>query len=189
MQDGISINSIDAVPGSPDATILTLSNGVMAIYDRDRPRANTAATSVRPLFVTPDRAFLKLGGQCWTWADFDATGFTNVQSCVTEPAEVRHDHGLTYLSDGNRNFPVSLPTAGLVAVPIQAPQFAMDPARRRVFQLSPSNSLRALATYNMDNQEQRTLFMIGSSGFYSGLWINENGEAVVLSYPYVTIVK
>jgi hypothetical protein len=196
LPDGASVYAISTVPGSPNTSILTLYDGVMAIYDRDQPRSNTWGASGQigqalfpPVFVTPSRAFLKVGGQCWSWVDFDAQGFTNAQNCASEPAEARHDSGLTYLTDGNRNFPVSLPTAGLVSVPTQAPQFSMDLLRRRVFQLSTPAGPRVVATYSLDSQEQRTLFTLGFIPPGGGLWTNENGAAVVLAIPYLTIVQ
>ena len=188
----INIWAIAAVPGSPETVIVGTTDRAITIYDRDQPRARTfqnliQSTTTIP-FVTANRLFLTATPQCWSWVDFDPTGVISSQQCGPEPPEVKHDSGVVYLTDGTHNYPVATPLVP-VSQFILPPILAMDLSSRRVAQLSNNGSSRTLTLYNMDTQQQQTLFTFGSAQSSSGLWFNQSGNLLVQSFPYLTFVR
>jgi hypothetical protein len=68
------------------------------------------------------------------------------------PPEVQDDHGVTYVSDGVRNYVFSMPSPELLPFNSQV-AYAADPANRQAWEIIPSGYQTQLFQYNMDSQQ------------------------------------
>lgn len=172
--------------------------GQTVIYDGAVPRFLTALDSGVQLysligaeFIWPFAAFASgnrvifenlsvSGGACWQWLDFDSFSVEGGSSvCGPEPPELVHDHGVSYLTDGNRTLVVTFPGgAGTGYQPI----LLVDPNQRSAWSLAQGT----LTTLNLDSLAQ-SASSITSIGIPEALYRTPSGPLLVTSSSFYPI--
>jgi hypothetical protein len=135
------------------------------IYDGSKPRPRTQEDAgiqlgflrdsdfytPTPVFGTQNRIIFRdefAFPVCWQWLDFDGNGIEGGSSvCGPEPAELVHDHGVSYLTDGNRSLAVDFPAGGNFGY---LPVFLTDPVHRMAWALAYGT----LTSLNLDTLQQ-----------------------------------
>jgi hypothetical protein len=163
---GTGLVSMATPPDSPQTLIISTNSDIL-IYDRDQPRLFDAAAAGFPtfqgyslLFAGQKRIYGNQGytalhdtGFCLTWLNYDAFGISTSQSaCGPMPPEVQDDHGVTYVSDGVRNYVFSMPSPELLPYGSLV-YYAADPANRQAWEIIPSAYQPQLFQYNMDTEQ------------------------------------
>jgi DNA-binding beta-propeller fold protein YncE len=203
------VNSIVTPPDSPETLIVSTTDNLVLIFDRDRARPFDAATVGFPgyfsggypiFFASATRVYGGIPGPsssgsvtCWMWLDYDGLGFSGGQStCAAEPPEMHHDNGVTYLTDGARTYVTSLPWQQPPASSfLTASGRAIDLGRRHAWQYSFSNTSAAqLLDYDMDaRQLQLKLQMYTSSYTASGKpYPMSNGAVLLVTQSSIVVV-
>lgn len=184
------------VPGAPGTVIAWNSVDGLFVYDDDRPRPRSAVAagflaSDVPEFVAGSRIYLRSqGGSCWRWMEFDATGVTGGSpGCSsTTPEVVVRDGELTYLTDGQRNFAVSVPASATLGA---ITQVVADLPRRRAYALGWASGILRLMEFNLDTHQQRILV----PGLYSpypasmhALYLDTEGGLLLINGALITLL-
>ena len=199
-----SITNLLTPAGSAETLIVQLSSNSstfthpLRIFDRDKPRPIDSSTlglyvEGTAYFATGERIYngiLPIGGrQCWQWVTYDSTGVNGGQTqCSSTAPDAVYDSGLTYLTDGERTYAVSMPAQ-------QAPQYAclstpaglvVDLARRHVYgvRVSCGNSYGPVFDYSLDSQQLQTKIPYS----LPQLWITKSGGLLAANAGYIMLV-
>ena len=89
---------------------------------------------------------------CWQWLDFDSFGIESGNAvCGSEPTELVHDHGVSYLAAGNRTLAISLSAGVSESNP---PALLVDPVHRLAWSLNVFDYSGSLTTLDIDSLQQ-----------------------------------
>ena len=183
-----------------------VSEGVQTIiYDGAVPRFLTGADSgiqlaivtggilylPQAVFATQNRVVFRNGfpdgvTTCWEWLDFDSFGIEGGNSvCGVEPAELVHDHGVSYLTDGNRTLALTFLNvdAGNLGSPTE---FLVDPVHRSAWSLLDAQVIGQLTTFSLDTLQQ-TVAMLPSAFSTGTLYLTPTGPLLVTANSFLPI--
>jgi len=175
----------------------------IVVYDGSTPRFLTAvdsgvqlnqvspqvSISPYPVFATRNRVIFENQyadeypdgiTTCWEWLDFDAPGIEGGNStCGSEPAELVHDHGVSYLTDNNRTLPIAFLNA-MSENPYSPLELLVDPVHRTAWALTGGQ----LTTFSLDSLQQSVTMVPNSTGT---LYLSPGGPLLVAASGFLPV--